>query len=299
MMTNELKDYFTKYGSITENWLHTYVSVYSDFTKGLAEGMRYSLLNGGKRIRPVLMFASGDIFGAEWESILPYAASVEMVHTYSLIHDDLPAMDNDDLRRGVPTNHKKFGEAEAILAGDALLTKAFEVIADDRFTCKIDNKIRLVAMFKLACAAGDKGMVSGQFADIINENMKSDGNTLDFIHQHKTGALIAYCSYIGALIGGGGEKEQNEMWSFGEKLGIAFQITDDILDITSSSDVLGKSVHKDEHADKLTYPSMYGIDNSRMKAETMIFDCLDILEKYGDRAKVLREIARFVLERKS
>lgn len=298
-MTNELKEYFSKYASMTENWLHTYVGSYSEFTKGLTEGMRYSLLNGGKRLRPVLMFASGDIFGADSGCILPYAASVEMLHTYSLIHDDLPAMDNDDLRRGVPTNHKKFGEAEAILAGDALLTKAFEVIADDRFTCKIDGKTRLAAVLKLACAAGDKGMVAGQFADIINEKMSANGKTLDFIHKHKTGALIAYCAYIGALIGGGGEKEQNEMWEFGEKLGIAFQITDDILDVTSSPEVLGKSVHKDENADKLTYPAMYGIDNSRMKAETMIFDCLDILEKYGEDADIMRGITRFVLERES
>lgn len=297
-MTNKLREYFEKYGSMTERWLEKFIVSYNPIANGLSEGMRYSLLCGGKRLRPVLMFASGDIFGIEPSAILPYAASIEMIHTYSLIHDDLPAMDNDDLRRGKPTNHKVFGEAEAILAGDALLTKAFDIIADDAFTGGIDNKIRLEIIKSLAEAAGDKGMVAGQYADIFFENKAVDATIIEFIHSHKTSALISYSSSLGAILGGDGGDKAN-LLLYGKMLGLAFQITDDILDITSTSEVMGKSVHKDEKSNKATFPAIFGVEKSRKYAEEAVEKCNDVISDYKEKADILREIAQFVLERQS
>lgn len=297
-MTNKLQEYFEKYGTMTEGWLDKFVTSYSPISNGLSEGMRYSLLCGGKRLRPVLMFASGDIFGIAPSVILPYAASIEMIHTYSLIHDDLPAMDNDDLRRGKPTNHKVYGEAAAILAGDALLTKAFGIIADDAFTGGIDDKIRLEVIKSLSAAAGDMGMVAGQYADIFFENKAVDGAIIEFIHNNKTGALISYSSSLGAILGGNSGDRAN-LLLYGEMLGLAFQITDDILDITSTAAVMGKSVHKDEKSKKATFPALFGVEKSRKYAEESVEKCFGALSDYKEKADILREIAKFVLKRES
>ena len=299
MINSNLKLYFEKFSSLTEQWFDNNIVPLAPMTEGLTKAMRYSFLNGGKRLRPVLVFASGEMFGVNEGLLLPYAVSVEMVHTYSLIHDDLPAMDNDDLRRGKPTCHKVFGEAEAILAGDALLTLAFEIIANDKYTSPVPDKIRLEAIKKLSIAAGYGGMVGGQFGDIISENKSITAQEMNFIHNKKTGALISYSCYVGALISNISVKDVNNLEDYGYNLGLAFQITDDILDITSTTEVLGKSVGKDEKSHKATYPSMYGLDVSYKMAQDAVNKCEDILSPYGKRGETLKQIARFVLERKS
>lgn len=297
-MMNDLKSYFEKYAALTENFLSEYFEPCSEIAGGLTACMRYTLLNGGKRLRAIIAFASADVFGVPPEYVLPYAASVETMHAYSLIHDDLPAMDNDDMRRGKPSNHKVYGEASAILAGDALLTKAFEMISDDRLTGRIKPETRLAAVNALSVAAGDKGMVAGQYADMMSENKKADGHLVEFIHGNKTGALITYSALIGALLGGT-DKDAENMRKYGRSLGMAFQITDDILDITSSGDIMGKSAGKDEKSGKSTYPSVYGLEKSKEMAVREIAKCTDALKSYGERADILNLLALFVLERKS
>ncbi len=257
------------------------------------EAMRYSLLAKGKRLRPVLMFLTAEALGKSHRNVIHAACGIEMLHTYSLIHDDLPAMDNDDLRRGMPTSHVKFGEATAILAGDALLTKAFEMFTYGPAT----DKAKVLAIAELAKAAGAEGMVGGQAADMIAEGKKADKNTLDYIHKHKTGALIAASITCAAILCGANSKKTALFKKFGEKIGLAFQIADDILDIIADPKKLGKTKGKDQAKGKLTYPAVYGLEKSRDDAKKLILEAKYILGKIGCRADDLSALADYFIER--
>ncbi len=233
---NNILSFFQESSERVEHFLDKKFVNSSIYTVKLTEGMRYSLFAGGKRLRPALVYASYGIFSDDYDYVTPFAAAIEVIHTYSLIHDDLPAMDNDDMRRGKPSNHIAFGEAEAILAGDALLTKAFEIMSDYTVSPNIPDNIRVNAVYKLALAAGDLGMVGGQYADIAAEGRKATSELVEFIHKNKTAALIECAVYLGGIAGGADDKQIEQLISFGRYAGLAFQVIDDILDITSSSE---------------------------------------------------------------
>ncbi len=295
-----LNELLEQYAKLTDDWLNANLTEYNSYTAKLTEGMRYSVLSGGKRIRPALMFASASVFFDDIESVIPFAGSIEVLHAYSLIHDDLPAMDDDDLRRGKPTNHIKYGYAEAILAGDALLTKAFEFISDRAFTPDLCDKVRLDAVNLLSIAAGDKGMVAGQYLDIISDDGASNLEELEFIHLHKTAALIKYSSSMGAVLANKrGSEDYDRLMKYGENIGLAFQIADDILDITSTEEVLGKKIGSDEANSKITYPVIYGVDKSKTIAQQLVDEAVELVQVYGEKSNTLVDIANMVIERKS
>lgn len=264
----------------------------------LREAVSYSLLAGGKRIRPILALASFESLGATAKTALPVVCSLECIHTYSLIHDDLPAMDDDDFRRGLSTNHKKFGEGVAILAGDALLTAAFSLISDPLWEPTFPSQIRLAALHELAVGAGGAGMVGGQLLDICSEGNAINRETLQYIHSHKTGALIQASIRMGAILGEANDAELLALTLFGEKVGLAFQIADDILDVEGSQKVLGKNTKRDRENKKNTYPSLFGLDRSKVLAQTLVEEALQVLQGLDHRAEPLRKIALFIIERK-
>lgn len=292
-----LKNYLNFWAEKTDNWLNDYFKPHNIHSAGLTEAMRYSLFAGGKRLRPALIFSSYGIFESYFDKVIPYAAAVEILHTYSLIHDDLPAMDNDDFRRGKPTNHKVYGDATAILAGDALLTESFEIMTNREINPDIPADMMLEAVFKLASSTGAKGMVAGQYSDIIAENGDFDGDCLEFIHKNKTAALISYCTELGAILGFATEDEKIDMKLFGEKIGLAFQITDDVLDVTSTTEVLGKDAKSDLEKNKATYVAFYGIEKSMNMAEKLVEESVDILGKFKQASRPLKEIAHFIISR--
>lgn len=263
----------------------------------LVAAMRYSLFAGGKRLRPVLVLAGAHVSGGDRSDALPAACAVEMVHTYSLIHDDLPAMDDDDFRRGVPTCHRKFGEATAILAGDALLTLAFEVISNPEYGISFDVGTRIRMVAELAHAAGWRGMVGGQQGDIESEGKEPDLPTLEYIHTHKTGAMIRCSVVLGGLSAGADDAVIRPMQAYGEKLGLAFQVVDDILDITSTTEELGKDQGSDAARGKVTYPALFGLDESRKRARELIEDAKSAVAQLRD-AQILTDIADYVLSRR-
>lgn len=265
----------------------------------LQEAMLYSLFAGGKRIRPVLAIASYEACGGNPDEILPYASTLELIHTYSLIHDDLPAMDNDDLRRGKPTNHKIYGEAIAILAGDALLTEAFSILSDSSFSRSVKESNLLKALREITLASGFGGMVAGQAQDILSENAAPDKDTLAFIHTYKTAALIRASVKLGPILSASSEDQLQALTVYGSSIGLAFQIVDDILDVEGNTEELGKSVGSDERINKMTYPRLYGIERSREIAGNLIADAVDSLKIFSSEADPLREIARYILNRKS
>lgn len=265
----------------------------------LQESMLYSLFAGGKRIRPILAMAAYEACGGDAGDIVPYASSLELIHTYSLIHDDLPAMDDDDLRRGKPTNHKVYGEAVAILAGDALLTEAFCILSDPAHGRKVGENDLLNASREIAIAAGYQGMVAGQVQDMLSEDAEADGETLKFIHRHKTAALIRASAKVGGILSGSTARRVNALSSYGENIGHAFQVIDDILDVEGDTQVLGKSVGSDEKINKMTYPRLYGLEKSREIAKKLVEDAVSSLEMFSISAEPLREIARYLLERRN
>ncbi len=296
---NNILSFFQESSERVEHFLDKKFVNSSIYTVKLTEGMRYSLFAGSKRLRPALVYASYGIFSDDYDYVTPFAAAIEVIHTYSLIHDDLPAMDNDDMRRGKPSNHIAFGEAEAILAGDALLTKAFEIMSDYTVSPNIPDNIRVNAVYKLALAAGDLGMVGGQYADIAAEGRKATSELVEFIHKNKTAALIECAVYLGGIAGGADDKQIEQLISFGRYAGLAFQVIDDILDITSSSETLGKNIQKDINSHKATYPAVYSLEGAKNKAEQYIDKACKSLESFGDKADTLLSIAEFIMERKS
>jgi geranylgeranyl diphosphate synthase type II len=257
--------------------------------------MRYSVFAGGKRVRPILILAAGESLGGDREVLLYLGSCVEMIHTYSLIHDDLPALDNDDLRRGQPTCHKVFGDAMAILAGDALLTRAFQLLAD---LPSLSEGTRLAIIRELACASGTvEGMIGGQVVDLESEGKPVTAPLLEYIHSSKTGALLTACTRCGALAAGSTPQTLHSLTEYGRRVGLAFQIVDDVLDITSSSEKLGKTAGKDAKVKKATYPALYGIKSSRETAASLISTALEDIRVFDERAEPLRSLARFILSR--
>lgn len=258
--------------------------------------MRYSVFAGGKRIRPVLCLETARMFTDNPGSAIQVGCALELIHTYSLIHDDLPALDNDDLRRGKPTNHKVFGEAIAILAGDALLTLAFQTLA----SAPVEPDRRLKILAAVASAAGtDRGMIGGQVADIEAERKPVDGAGLEYIHRSKTAALIRASVVAGALAGGAEQQDIARVLNFGEHIGWAFQVVDDLLDVEESSAALGKTAGKDQAQQKATYPALYGLEKSRAIAAELEAKALGELDIYGERAARLRKVGEFLVARRS
>jgi geranylgeranyl diphosphate synthase type II len=265
------------------------------FPASIHRAMRYSVFAGGKRLRPIVCLEAGRLFGAANAILLPAACGLELIHTYSLIHDDLPALDNDDLRRGKPSCHKAFGEAMAILAGDALLTLAFEVISNAPDSNPAP-KLRVV--HELAHAIGtQKGMVAGQVADLESAQGQIDAALLDFIDTAKTGSLIRVAALSGAMLAGADEAGLKAVSAYGEKAGLAFQIADDLLDVTGSEKSMGKAVGKDRAQHKATYPALYGVERSLEIARHLVEEACNALSTFGGRAQRLEEIAHYLVER--
>jgi len=260
----------------------------------LTEAVKWSLFAGGKRFRPALVCASGDAFGADRARLLRTSAAFEMIHTYSLIHDDLPAMDDDDLRRGRTTSHVKFDEATAILAGDVLQSLAFTAIADDE---SLDMQTRVAIIRELSTAATK--MVEGQQLDLDSEGAVSDLSSLQQIHHHKTGAMIVAAVRCGALVGGANEDELTTMTKYGDSIGLLFQITDDLLDVTGTTEQLGKTAGKDAVAEKTTYPGLLGLEGSRAEARRVHSEALESLASLNRKTKVLSLLADFIMSRSS
>ncbi len=264
--------------------------------------MRHSVFAGGKRLRPVLCMEAARMVqrenpaGALPEGVEELGSALEMLHTYSLIHDDLPALDNDDLRRGKPTCHVVFGEAIAILAGDALQTYAYEVLS--KLRCPAEARIHIVEEIARATGTVD-GMIGGQVLDLEAENSKPDASVVEYIHLSKTGALITASLVTGGIFAGGTNAEVERLRSFGRAVGLAFQIVDDVLDVTQSSEQLGKTAGKDTASEKATYPAVYGIDESLRRADALIASGCTALDSFGPRAETLKELAHFLVERKS
>lgn len=290
-----LATFSTKYKQLVEEYLKESVS---ELTAPaiLKEAMLYSLEAGGKRIRPLLLFATVEAFGKKGEIGLEAAAAIEMIHTYSLIHDDLPSMDNDDLRRGKPTNHKVFGEAHAILAGDALLTYSFQILSKASSEhIPVDVKLQLV--MELAKAAGAEGMVGGQVADMDGEGKPLNLDELEYIHIHKTGKLLAYSVVAGALIAGANPHQIEKFATFAHHLGLAFQIRDDILDLEGDEQVIGKKVGSDEQNNKSTYPSLLTMDGARQSLVKHITLAKEALNSMELETELLKEITDLVANR--
>ena len=261
----------------------------------VVEAMRYSLFAGGKRLRPILCLAASEAVGGDLKAAMPAGCALEMIHTYSLIHDDLPAMDDDDLRRGKPTNHKVFGEAIAILAGDGLLTEAF-VLLSDYNSLLPERAVQVIGV--IAEAASYRGMVGGQVVDILSQNKRAELETVQQMHSRKTAALIAAATESGALAGKGSEAQVAALARYGRAIGLAFQIADDILDIEGDTELLGKTTGADEARGKVTYPAAVGLERSRQAANEMVNDALAALEGFDDRANPLRSLANYIITRK-
>ena len=260
----------------------------------LAESMEYSLMAGGKRLRPILMMAAADAVGARGTDFVQAACGIEMIHTYSLIHDDLPAMDNDDYRRGKLTNHKVFGEALAILAGDALLTQAFEVILRQQ---GVPAQVLLEVLREISIAAGPNGMVGGQVIDMLSEGKRISMEELRKMHMGKTGALFRAAIRSGAILGGASEAQLAALTTYADCFGLAFQITDDILDVAGDEAVIGKPVGSDERNEKSTYVTLTSLDEAKKLAADTVQQALEALEIFGDEAKFLRDLVKMLLER--
>lgn len=279
----------------SDNAIEKYIPSEKEYPQVLFESMRYSVFAGGKRLRPMFLFAACEALGGNLEEAAPFACAIEMIHTYSLIHDDLPALDNDDYRRGRLTSHKVFGEDMAILCGDALLSQAFELMADT--CCNHTNKSSIEAMRAIAHGAGTAGMVAGQVVDVKSEGQDIDAKTLDFIHKNKTAAMIQAALKAGAFIGGANKEEIDLFDKAGEKIGIAFQIQDDILDVVSTKEVLGKPIHSDEKNQKVTYVTMYGLEESKKIVEKLSNEAMALLENFGEQASFLVELTKYLIQR--
>ena len=296
----DVNAYFKQKAPKVDEWLDRLLPNENETPEIIHQAMRYSVFAGGKRLRPILAIATGELFGADDRELLPAACSLEMIHTYSLIHDDLPAMDNDDLRRGLPTCHVKFGEAMAILAGDALLTQAFLTLADYETSsvASVDRKARVISEVAHA-AATTRALIGGQVLDIQSEGRRITGEQLESIHRAKTGAMIRCSVRIGAIIGGANERELDALTEYGEKAGLAFQVADDLLDETATSEELGKTAGKDAESQKATYTSLYGISSAKEMAAILCQEAIVAARRAERETKILESIAQFIVERKS
>ncbi|WP_416898685.1 MAG: polyprenyl synthetase family protein [Minwuia sp.] len=296
-MTPELKDALTRSSAEVEAAMDALVPLPQSLEARVYNSMRYSLFAGGKRLRPFLVMASGDLFHVPRENSVRAAAAIEMIHTYSLIHDDLPCMDDDDLRRGKPTNHRQFDEATAVLAGDALQPKAFQTLLDpatDR-----DPLIRLELARTLADAAGAEGMVGGQMIDLQAETTSYGLDQITRLQNMKTGALIAWSCEAGAILGHATDTERAALRGYGLEVGLAFQIADDILDVEGSPEEMGKATAKDADAGKETFITLMGLDGARKRARELVDSAVARLDLFGQRAFLLKDVAAYVIDRRS
>jgi len=280
----------------TDAALDRLIPLETQHPESIHKAMRHSVFAGGKRLRPVLCMEAGRmVAGSLPRKIEELGAALEMLHTYSLIHDDLPALDNDDLRRGRPTCHKVFGEALAILAGDALQTQAYEVLA--RLECPAEARVRIIEEIAHATGTLD-GMIGGQVVDLEAEHTHPTAEMLEYIHRSKTAALITASLVSGGIYAGAKDNEVRKLRAFGQSIGLAFQIVDDVLDVTQTSEQLGKTAGKDTAAQKVTYPALFGIEESERKADSLVNAAFSELESFGERADTLKELARYLVERK-
>ncbi len=303
-MNFELKTYLKEKQNLINQKLDFYMPKEDEFPKEIIDAMRYSVFAGGKRLRPILAIAASEtVAGKISEDVLKVACALEFIHTYSLIHDDLPAMDNDDLRRGKPTCHKVFGEAIAILAGDGLLTYSFELLSNlDTKNLRKDNMNRYLKVINIIShCAGYNGMIGGQVVDILyeNKNEKLSKEILNYIHEHKTGALFQAALKAGAIIAGANSQQLNNLAKYGHYFGLAFQIIDDILDIEGNVEDLGKPVGSDQKNEKATFPAIYGLEESKVMAAESVEKAIESLDSFGEKAQPLISLANYVLSRKN
>ncbi|MCD8036160.1 MAG: polyprenyl synthetase family protein [Clostridiales bacterium] len=281
--------------NIVDSYMESFLPGEDEYPEVIYKAMRYSVFAGGKRLRPIMVMEACKAFGGDWEKTMPFACAIEMIHTYSLIHDDLPALDNDDYRRGRLTSHKMFGESMAILAGDALLHHAFETMAK---ACVELNDIKYnKAMLAIAEGAGVHGMVAGQVVDVISEGKEIDKDTLDFIHKNKTAAMLIGALKSGAEMGVACDEDIKKIERVGELVGVAFQIQDDILDVTSTFEKLGKPINSDEKNHKVTYATMFGIEKASKIVEEMSDEAIDILKSMGGDMDFLIRLTEYLIKR--
>jgi geranylgeranyl diphosphate synthase type II len=292
-----LSDYLKIRRDVVEAALNEALPDEANYPPVIFRAVRYSLFAGGKRLRPILCMASAEAAGGDSHAVLPVACALEMIHTYSLIHDDLPAMDDDDLRRGRPTSHKVFGEATAILAGDALLTEAFALMSAPERMPQIPPQRILAVIHEIARAAGFWGMVGGQVMDILSQTAPADEETLLYIHTRKTGALMVASVRAGAILTGAVPGDIEALSAYGRHLGLAFQIADDILNVEGDAALLGKGTGSDAVRGKLTFPQLLGLEGSRRKMIGLIDEALEALRGFDGKAGPLRDIARYVIDR--
>ncbi len=290
---NKLEQYLAEQSSIIESALDHLLPKESEYPREIHQAMRYSCLGGGKRLRAVLAMESCQSVGGAGCDALDYACAIEMIHAYSLIHDDLPCMDDDDFRRGKPTNHKVFGEAIAVLAGDALLTYAMQVLAE----LDLDATLLILLFREVTTAIGSQGLIGGQVADLLSEGKSIQSDNMEYIHENKTGKLFLASIRGGGLIGGATDAQLAAITRYGQNFGLAFQITDDILDIVGDSKKLGKAVGSDLKLAKSTYPGLYGLEESSRMANDCVMQCHQALTSLPGQSCVLRELAQFVLDR--
>ncbi|MDN9552472.1 polyprenyl synthetase family protein [Clostridioides difficile] len=292
----EFKQCLKEKASFVEKVLKEYMPKEEGYQKTVIEAMNYSLSAGGKRLRPILTLEACKIVGGNEDEAIPFAIAIEMIHTYSLIHDDLPALDNDDLRRGRPTNHKVYGEAMGILAGDALLNYAFEVMLSGSINKENPEKY-LKAINEIAKGAGIYGMIGGQVVDVESENKQIEKEKLDYIHMNKTAAMMVGCMRAGATIGGANSEQMEEITKYAKNIGLSFQIVDDILDIVGDEAKLGKKVGSDIENHKSTYPSLLGLDKSKEIAHNLIDEAKKSIEKLSDDVDFLKGLAEYIIDR--
>jgi len=292
-----IKDYLEERKILVERALEKFMPKPSGLAGDVIRAMNYTLFAGGKRIRPILCIAGAEAVGGSADDVLPVACAIELIHSYSLIHDDLPVMDNDDFRRGKPTNHKVFGEAVALLAGDGLLTMAFDLMARYGLEKGVEKEALLRVIDLIASAAGYKGMVGGQVVDITYEGKDPDPTVVDYIHTHKTGALIAASVSAGTILARGSEEEVQSIHRYGQQIGLAFQIADDVLNMKGDRDVMGKRKGSDKERGKITYPSVFGITESKNIQNKLINHALRALDRFDKRAEPLRGLARYIINR--
>ena len=300
MTANNFEHIIKEYSQLFNQEIEKYFSIPHGEEKRVSQAMLYSLSSGGKRLRPFLVYSTAKLFGVEFADSLPVAMALEMLHTYSLIHDDLPAMDNDDFRRGVPTCHKKFDEATAILAGDGLLTYAFEILSSPQASFDTQIRCKLISLLAKAAGAFD-GMVAGQMLDLSSSQYTPDTpnaeNLIYHIEEMKTGRLLRYAVEAGTILGNAPFDIKNKLLSYARKIGIAFQITDDILDITGNEEIVGKTLHKDKEQNKLTFINLYGLEKSQQMAHQLIQEAVSDLADFGDSAENLILLAKYIITR--
>lgn len=277
-------------------WLNNYFENKGTYNKKIYEAMKYSINIGGKRVRPILHCLTYNMFNENYKNVIDIACAIEMIHTYSLIHDDLPCMDNDDLRRGHPTNHKVFGEALAVLAGDGLLNEAMSIMFN---YCNGKGKNELLACKIISDSSGPDGMIGGQVVDILSEGKKISYETLSYMHRKKTGELIKASILSGALIGGASDSEIDKLSDFGIRLGMAFQIKDDILDVVGDEEIIGKPVNSDIDNDKTTFITTFGLEDCRNKCRELSKECMDILDSLDRKTTTLKDLTKILLYRES